>query len=65
MTLNIDNAKSYATEKNLLEGLKKLGFENERFVVVLNRQHRFTAIFPAPQNGNIAVFAQAGFITIG
>jgi hypothetical protein len=66
MKMNIDNAKSYATEANLIAALTKLGFATDRFVVVRNREGRFTAIFPASAaDGYLGRFASAGFLTLG
>ena len=45
MSINIDNAKSYATEKNLGKALAKASLSVLRPVVVRNRAGRFTAIF--------------------
>ena len=47
--LNIDNAKSYSTEKRLQQALKKTGLNDTRCIVVLNREGRYTAIFTAAQ----------------
>lgn len=65
--MNIDNAKSYATEKNLVKALETLGFITHRHIVVRNRAGRYTAIFPASNymNGYIGMYAEAGFMTIG
>jgi hypothetical protein len=62
---NIDTAKSYATEANLIAGLKRLqladGSDEDRFIVVRNRAGRYTAIFPfsdgvAPAHCGFKVF---------
>ncbi len=45
MSINIDDAKSYATEKNLGKALDKAGLSFLRPVVVRNREGRYTAIF--------------------
>ena len=64
--LNIDTARSYATETNLTAALMKLGFADPRVLVVRNRSGRYTAIFPASLcNGDMTVYARAGFMTIG
>ena len=65
--MNIDTAKSYATEENLRKGLERLHFADARHVVVRNREGRFTAIFPlsACKDGYIARFAAEGFFTLG
>jgi hypothetical protein len=67
---NIDSAKSYATEKNLMSALEKLGITDEldKFMVVCNRKGRYTAIFSAQsprlrEGGYIAIYAQYGFKT--
>lgn len=64
---NIDTCKSYATEANLITALKKLGFYEDRHLVVCTRQGRFTAIFPASniKNGDMALYARQGFMTLG
>ena len=63
---NIDNSKSYATEQNLLKALEKLGFIDDRFVVVCNRQGRFTAVFGFSNitDGDATRYARHGFMTI-
>lgn len=68
--LNIDTAKSYATEANLVAGLKKLGLDHEPHMIVRNRAGRFTAIFSigmsSHRNGGYIAFASAhGFKTFG
>jgi hypothetical protein len=64
---DIDTAKSYATEANLIKALEKLGFADKRPMVVRNRAGRYTAIFSLSHSGidggYIAVFASAGFKT--
>lgn len=64
---NIDNARSYASEEHLLKVLKKLGLDDKRPLVVLNRQHRFTAVFGlhnADVKGDVTFAARHGFKTI-
>ncbi|OPZ76034.1 MAG: hypothetical protein BWY79_01814 [Actinobacteria bacterium ADurb.Bin444] len=63
----LDNSKSYKTEANLLAALEKLGFREDRYIVCLNLQGRFTAIFPQSniQDGNAMRYAAHGFMTIG
>ena len=63
----IENSKSFATEANLTKALRKLGFDQYRYLVVLNRQHRFTAVFPLSSvpNGAMTIFAREGFYTLG
>lgn len=66
MEMNIETATSYASETNLLKALVKYGFNNDRYLVVCNREGRYTAIFPASAcNGNMTVFARRGFFTLG
>lgn len=64
---NIDLAKSYATEENLMRALKQLGFDTMRPMVVCNRAGRFTAIFSLSRagidGGYIGLFAAKGFKT--
>lgn len=66
---NIDTAKSYATEENLMKALKKLGFDAYRPMVVRNREGRYTAIFSlsmsglGAEGGYIAIFSAQGFKT--
>jgi hypothetical protein len=67
--MNIDTAKSYATEDNLLKALKKFGLDSKMPLVVCNRQGRFTAVFGLhlsgmAQNGNVTAAARLGFCTI-
>jgi hypothetical protein len=45
MSLDIDGARSYATEGGLRKALTKLGLSDDRPLVVCNRQGRYTAIF--------------------
>jgi hypothetical protein len=66
---DIDNAKSYATEANLMKALEKLGLANLRPLVVCNRKGRFTAVFGLhlsgmAQTGNVMFAANHGFKTI-
>ena len=69
--MNIDTAKSYKTEANLVKGLEKLGFAKDRHLVVCNREGRFTAIFPASNitgnggGGYLGYYACKGFMTVG
>jgi len=68
---NIDHSRSYATEDLLKKHIKKYGFDKERHIIVLNREHRFTAIFANPQgqgrDANVAAIhiAQKGFMVFG
>ncbi|AKE44869.1 hypothetical protein AU106_gp238 [Sinorhizobium phage phiM9] len=67
---NIDNAKSYKTEANLMKALEKIGINDQEdvFMVVCNREGRFTALFSARSprlrdGGYIGVYSQFGFKT--
>lgn len=67
--MNIDNAKSYKTEANLVKGLEKLGFtgHDHRHLVVCNREGRFTAVFFASNfrnGGYVCLYSQHGFFTV-
>jgi hypothetical protein len=65
--LNIDNAKSYATEANLMTALAKLGLDKCRPMVVCNRAGRFTAVFGLKLSGtdlNPCSIASLGFMII-
>jgi 3-mercaptopyruvate sulfurtransferase SseA len=66
---NIDNAKSYATEANLMKALTNLGLDKMRPIVVCNREGRFTAIFGLhlsgmAETGNVMAAAHHGFKTV-
>jgi hypothetical protein len=69
--MNIDTAKSYATEANLEKALERFGFAAYRHVAVRNREGRWTAIFPLSEItgkggcGYLGLFASKGFKTIG
>ena len=44
--IDIDYARSYATEDNLIKAIEKnFGSETDEYVVVCNRKGRYTAIF--------------------
>ena len=64
--MNIDNAKSYATEENLTKGLTRVGLNDARYLTVCNRDGRFTAIFPMSWNeiGPVSI-AGVGFMVVG
>jgi hypothetical protein len=63
--MNVDNAKSYATEANLMTALAKAGLDKSRPVVVRNREGRWTAVFGVALSGqNPGYIAAAGFIVI-
>ncbi|QGZ14020.1 hypothetical protein PP939_gp184 [Rhizobium phage RL38J1] len=59
---NIDNCKSYKTEENLYKAINKIGLTREldQFLVVCNREGRFTAVF-SPQSPRIANGGYLGF----
>jgi len=59
--LNIDSSKSYATEENLIKALKKLRVPSG-YVIVKNRQGRWTAVFSFHVHGVRMV--HEGFMTI-
>jgi len=66
---NIDTAKSYATEENLMKALVKLGFDKCSPLVVMNRVGRHTAVFGlhlsgVAASGDVTKFARHGFKTI-
>jgi hypothetical protein len=67
----IDQAKSYATEANLVTALTRKGWHDHRHVVVRNRAGRFTAVFPASNltgpsgGGYLALYSSEGFLTLG
>jgi hypothetical protein len=66
MNMSIDTSKSYATEKNLMKALTKLGLAGRHPMVVRNREGRWTAIFSVSLGrfeGNIAMAARLGFKT--
>jgi hypothetical protein len=69
-SMNIDNAKSYATEENLMKALTKLGFAEDRPLIVRNREGRYTAVFGfhlsglGLNGGYLAKYASQGFLTI-
>lgn len=63
--MNIDKSRSYKTEKSLEKALEKYGFDQDRYVIVCNRQGRFTAIFPCPRDGNVLKYAYRNFFTLG
>jgi len=67
---NIDSAKAYATEANLLAALKRLGLDQwelaRRIFVVRRADGRWTAIFvlDRTQGGYVAFASQHGFYTV-
>ena len=63
----INNCTSYTTQGKLLLSLKKLGFENDRFLIVCTWNGRFTAIFPVSniEDGNMTRYARHGYMTLG
>lgn len=69
MTMNIDSAKSYATEANLMTALAKIGLDSMKPLVVRNRAGRFTAVFGfhisgASVGGMAFAIGNAGFMVI-
>jgi hypothetical protein len=67
--MNIDTAKSYSTEANLMKALSKVGLDKMSPLVVCNRSGRFTAVFGLhnsglARSGNVCFAARHGFNTI-
>ena len=74
--IDISFAKSYATEANLIKGLKKLNLINEneetfgegfdRYMIVQNLEGRYTAIFILDKSvgGYMARYSYYGFISV-
>ena len=78
--ISLDDAKSYATEANLRKALSKLGLDSYassskygehvcRYMVVRNKEGRWTAIFLATEHlslcgGYVAFAAQHGFMSV-
>lgn len=67
--MNIDTARSFASEAALMRCLTKLGLADMRPLVVCNRQGRFTAVFGLhlsglAATGNVTYAARLGFHTI-
>jgi 3-mercaptopyruvate sulfurtransferase SseA len=66
--MNIDTAKSYATEENLTKALTKLGIADWHPMIVRNREGRFTAVFTysfvAPHTNPFNI-ARLGFKVLG
>jgi hypothetical protein len=65
--MNIDESKSYATEENLMKALQKLKLDTFDYLVVRNKEGRFTAIFPLGWNREAQPiwFASNGFMVVG
>jgi hypothetical protein len=64
--MNIDTAKSYATETNLMVALHNMGLADSNPMVVRNRDGRWTAIFSASLGdfqGDMTAAARHGFKT--
>lgn len=61
--MNIDTARSYATEANLIAALKKVGLDECRPLIVRNRAGRWTAVFGCALSGhyNSPSIAHEGF----
>lgn len=63
--INIDNARSYATEANLQVALKKYHLDDRHPIIVCNRAGRFTAVFSAHRlEGDLAYAPGLGFPVI-
>jgi hypothetical protein len=65
----LDNCKSYATEKALMKKLETTGLINMMPVICCNREGRWTAIFGLDnamkgQGGYLGFASQYGFLTI-
>ena len=56
---NVDTAKSYATEANLIAALEKSGLAQCNPIIVRNREGRWTAIFGAGLSGHYNPFSIA------
>lgn len=65
--MNIDSSKSYATEGNLTKALYACGISHMDYLVVCNRDGRYTAIFPTGwnQNNDSVRPAHLGFMVVG
>lgn len=64
--LTMDKCKSYATEKNLLKALEKLGLADRNPLIVRTRECRWTAIFSVSFGrfeGDLTKAARHGFKT--
>ena len=66
--INIDAARSYATEANLMKALTKLNFVNADYQIVCNSQGRFTAVFFGAKGYlgslNLSRYSSKGFMTV-
>ena len=70
LDLNDKSIRSYKTRANLEAGLKKIGLDKFRHLIVCTEDGRFTAIFPQSSLTNndicyLGYFAQYGFMTLG
>ncbi len=64
--MNIDNARSYKTEANLVKRIEYLYSPETKYLVVCNRKGRFTAVFPLSWNPiNPGHIASDGFPVVG
>ena len=63
----INDCRSYATIANLEKALEKLGFSNDRYIIVWTEKGKVTPIFNFSniQDGNVMRYACHGFMTIG
>lgn len=59
--------RSYATKKSLESALVKMGFSNDRHLIVCTEAGRFTAVFPFSNfdGGYVGRYADKGFMTLG
>jgi hypothetical protein len=64
---SIDNAKSYATEKNLTAAVTKVFGDDVKYMIVRNREGRWCALFPYSWNPelNVGAIIHNGFMVIG
>ncbi len=66
--MNIDTARSYATESGLEAALLKMGLETAKPLIVCNREGRFTPIFTAARCAiaqlNVGIPPHHGFFIV-
>lgn len=58
--MNIDTARSYATEAAAAKAAESR-YPDARFIIVCNRQGRFTPIFPKSMLGDHPMFGVAAY----
>lgn len=65
--MDIDKAKSFATEEGLKRAVAKIFPDDTRYLVVCNRRGRFVGIFPYGWNPDIPVgsIIHSGFMVVG